>query len=62
MQLTWCGTNQKCCGYQVQSHSPLFGGTFILNFDDTVDWLGSNKKYQDFWNSASIYFLTGDRN
>lgn len=35
---SWPQTNQKRCGHQVQFDWPLFGGTLVLNLDNTVNW------------------------
>ena len=37
-QLTWFGTSQQHWNHQGKSDWPLFGGSFILNLDNTVDW------------------------
>ena len=44
MQLTWFGTNQKRFAHQAQSDWQKFGGTFILNLDNTVYW--AKAKYE----------------
>ena len=56
MQLTWFGTNQKRRGHQAQHNWPLFGGSYILNLNNAVNWWDKAKwETYGLWTTVVVW-------